>query len=341
MKVALCAIAKNEDNYVDHWVKHYFDRGFDSITIYDNNDEKNLVCKDSRVNIINIHNKLQYQLIAYTEFYKNNKDKFDWIAYFDLDEFLDCDNIKDILKSLPENINQLKIKLMDMSDSNFLHADYSISPFERFKEPALYSSYSTKVIFKPIFDVNYQIPSPHYANANLSNTCFSNKKLWTNTKSKAGFKNSGPFDPNNFDKDEIVIHHCDTKTIEEYVLNKFNRTDVLFKDIRLKSKPIPDGAFFTYNVKTKEKLEILSQASYNGLTDLILDLSSQFNENLLNTYRRVYIKENKLPQINESIKNRVRLLNGREPLDDSTVAEFYIENNIEKRKSIEQLKKYF
>ena len=39
MRVYLCALAKNEHLYINEWVKHYIDMGFDKIFIYDNDDK--------------------------------------------------------------------------------------------------------------------------------------------------------------------------------------------------------------------------------------------------------------------------------------------------------------
>ena len=38
MKIALCCIVKNENDYLDEYVNYYHDLGFDKIFIYDNND---------------------------------------------------------------------------------------------------------------------------------------------------------------------------------------------------------------------------------------------------------------------------------------------------------------
>ena len=38
MKVHLIAIAKNEELYIEDWMLHYFNLGFDKICIYDYTD---------------------------------------------------------------------------------------------------------------------------------------------------------------------------------------------------------------------------------------------------------------------------------------------------------------
>ena len=37
----MVAIAKNEELYIENWLLWYFKLGYDEITIYDNNDDKN------------------------------------------------------------------------------------------------------------------------------------------------------------------------------------------------------------------------------------------------------------------------------------------------------------
>jgi hypothetical protein len=42
LKVALVAIAKNEDNYIDEWIRYYLAFGVDDIYIYQNDWRANL-----------------------------------------------------------------------------------------------------------------------------------------------------------------------------------------------------------------------------------------------------------------------------------------------------------
>lgn len=85
MKVALVCIAKNEENYIDEWIKYNKKLGFDDIFIYQN---------DWRWsgNYDNVHklelDGLNKQTEAYNHFIKNNLNNFDWVAFFDIDEFL-------------------------------------------------------------------------------------------------------------------------------------------------------------------------------------------------------------------------------------------------------------
>ena len=39
MKCAICAIAKNENDYINEWCKYHLNLGFDEIYIFDNNKD--------------------------------------------------------------------------------------------------------------------------------------------------------------------------------------------------------------------------------------------------------------------------------------------------------------
>ena len=43
MKIALVCIAKNEDNYIHEWINYHLKLEFDSIFIYENDWESNVI----------------------------------------------------------------------------------------------------------------------------------------------------------------------------------------------------------------------------------------------------------------------------------------------------------
>jgi hypothetical protein len=95
MSVALVAIAKMEHNYIEEWVNYYLHIGFDSIYIYENDDEPKyaeILNKYPQVTVIRFPGagsptrSIQYLILQ--DFCRNYKDKHKWIAHFDLDEFL-------------------------------------------------------------------------------------------------------------------------------------------------------------------------------------------------------------------------------------------------------------
>ena len=108
IKVCLCTIGKNENKYVLEFVQHYKKYGIDKIYLYDNNDNNgekfDEVLKDyiknGFVEIINFRGSVAVQLKEYQDCYKNNYKKYDWLIFFDLDEYIFLNRYKNIKKFL-------------------------------------------------------------------------------------------------------------------------------------------------------------------------------------------------------------------------------------------------
>ncbi len=95
MTSALVAIAKMEHNYIEEWVRYNLHIGFDSIYIYENDDEPKyaeMLKEFPQVTVIRYPGagsptrSIQYHML--NDFCRDYKDKHKWIAHFDLDEFL-------------------------------------------------------------------------------------------------------------------------------------------------------------------------------------------------------------------------------------------------------------
>ena len=101
IKVCLCIIGKKENLYVKEFISHYERIGYDKIFLYDNNDindEKfeeviESEIKSGFVSIINYRgytgSNIRAQFKAYQNCYKNNNHKYEWLSFFDFDEFLE------------------------------------------------------------------------------------------------------------------------------------------------------------------------------------------------------------------------------------------------------------
>ena len=97
LKVCLCVIGKRENRYAKEFVDHYKKIGYNKIFLYDNNeinDEKfEDVIQDEIdkgfVSIINLRGLKGRQFYSYKNCYKNNNKNYDWLSFFDFDEFLE------------------------------------------------------------------------------------------------------------------------------------------------------------------------------------------------------------------------------------------------------------
>jgi hypothetical protein len=106
MKTAICVLIKNEQDYLDEWLEHHLKLGINEIFLYEDygsNSHLDIVKPyGNRVhlnsidiifnspnideNVIKTEERVQIQLFKY--FPKIFKEKFDWVLFNDLDEFL-------------------------------------------------------------------------------------------------------------------------------------------------------------------------------------------------------------------------------------------------------------
>lgn len=111
-KIAVCIIAKNEERYVSEWIAYYISIGVDSIIFFDNNssdDTVKIARKFEKIFDIRIIDwpscEITYQIDAYNEAISRFATEFDWIGFFDSDEFfVDCRgrNIHDVISEYKE-----------------------------------------------------------------------------------------------------------------------------------------------------------------------------------------------------------------------------------------------
>jgi hypothetical protein len=205
MKVALVCVAKNEENYIQEWIKYHLKLGFDDIIIYQNDwdyviNQPNVITKQT--------NGGRIQVSTYNDCIKENIGVYDWLAFFDCDEFLVLkkhDNIKLFLHDYYE-YDAIGINWVLFGDNNLCgihNENYSV--LERFTSRQLSVNYHIKTILKP--STIYQMSSPH--NPNLT---------WVDTSFNI---NTGPHNKNPVD-DVAQLNHYFVKTKEEFI-NKIKR----------------------------------------------------------------------------------------------------------------------
>lgn len=89
--LSILAIVKNEDDFIKEFVEFYKLQGVDHFYIYDNESDISLkkTLKDylSICTINEIKGDIQ-QINAYNNFLKNHKYETEWVAVFDIDEFV-------------------------------------------------------------------------------------------------------------------------------------------------------------------------------------------------------------------------------------------------------------
>ena len=159
---------------------------------------------------------------VYAECYNEYKNKYDWIAYFDIDEFLyindnRCTNIKQFLSKDIYNdrgINCIRVCWKQYDDSNIIktNGDYSINKFKSYIPITNKLATQTKPIIKTVVDIK-TFSSAHGPNNTKSIVC-------VNT---AGQLCENAISISNVTWENACLKHYRFKTIEEFVLQKMVR----------------------------------------------------------------------------------------------------------------------
>jgi len=146
MKVALCCIGRLENRYIREYVGFYLGIGVDKIFLYDNNYDGEEYFEDvigdyvsqGSVEVINYRNRERCQVAAYQDCYDNHGSEYDWICFFDIDEFIAFQRVNSIKEwlSLPiyEGYQMIHINFLTYGDNNLVR--YEDKPvLDRFTEP--------------------------------------------------------------------------------------------------------------------------------------------------------------------------------------------------------------
>ena len=263
--ICICSIGKKENLYIREYIEHYFRLGVDKIFIFDNNnieDEKletNIAdyIKNKFVEIIDIRGLTAAQIPIYNYCYRKNKNKYDWIGFFDIDEYLYIEENKSIKNYLYEDsFNKCQSIFFNWimyndNDNDLVRYD-NRKLKDRFTKPIANSS-EGKSFVRGNID-NLLIPTTHIIGININNFCNSNGEfIYPNDFLTYKFKKNP----------KAYIKHYYTKTAEEFC-NKITKGNAHFHT----HHPEYIGAvkfriqyFFQLNKKTEEKIHILEKCS--------------------------------------------------------------------------------
>lgn len=261
-RISLCCIAKRENKYIKDWIEHYLNIGVNKIFIYDNNEkdgEEFLPLLDDYVesNVVEIidwrgRHGVPTQETAYEDCYRKHGHQYDWMMFFDCDEFLTLDDdIKDIHELLSheryDNFDCIHFNWMCYGDNDILH--YEDKPvYERFIIP-----------LEKYFGENKHIKACVRGGLGeivmLNPHCFRNRDI--KTCDSNGTKVVGPYpfvDPPVHKN--AYLKHFVTKSIEEFCETKIMR-----------------GRF---NPKEKATLKLFGK--FNELTDEKLQIYEKYEQ---------------------------------------------------------------
>ena len=241
-KVGIIAIAKNEDLYLEEWINWHLGLGFDTIIIGLNDDEFKTLIANPRVIYEDYSGVDKVQSLAYTELYEKYRDQFDWLLFIDIDEFVMCyTHIKTFLYGFDCDV--VRISCKHYSDGDMLDTDGDYRVVERFTQP-YYTSLDTFV--KSFINTRVELGERKiYGHGIYDKTLDARNAL------------NDPCENTNQHTTRIVhercwLNHYPTKTIGEYIRQKYNRGGANGNPGRYTNW---DKYFFRTNRRTQEKID--------------------------------------------------------------------------------------
>jgi hypothetical protein len=219
VKCALVTIVKSENHYIEEYCDYYLRLGFTHIILYDNSDINDMAYL-TRINkniLVIRFPGMGKQIPAYNHFIKHYKQYYDYVAFFDADEFLVLKKHRTIgefcLEYIPEGALGVNWYIFGNNNKQRYESDLVI---RRFTKRAAKMDPHVKTIAKCSDLRSMMIHHP----LDLSG------KGFYNTKKQLI---SGPFN-HNTDDSIVQLNHYMTKSNEELVDKiKRGRAPSIFK----------------------------------------------------------------------------------------------------------------
>jgi len=266
LKVCLCTLAKTENKYIREFVQHYEKYGVDKIFLYDNNDidgEKfeeviNDYIKKGFIEILNWRGKYQSMYKIMNDCYNNNYNYYDWLIFYEIDEFIHLYNYNKIKPFLNQNkfknCQEILLNLVCHTDNNLLY--YEDKPlFERFPNIVPESKPASKLLeMKSIIRGHIKgvvINSNHLGDTRLFSCNSSGRhEKFRYIKTYYG------------DNKYYYIDHFYSKSTEEFI-QKITKGDAIRNDPKYIYERI--DKYFAQNEITKPKLDMIKNKTKKSL----------------------------------------------------------------------------
>ena len=262
IKICICTLGKKENRYIREFSQFYKELGIDKIFLYDNNDINDErfeevisdYIDEGYIKLINKRGLKQQLYKIMNDCYRTNYQKFDWLLFFEIDEYINLKNYSNIKNFLKENkfqnCNVIYLNWVLHTDNNLIYYENK-SLHERFPilEPNVLNknkNYSNPVksILKGNIS-NIKINNVHILNSNLKNTCngFGNEPQMDNYYMK------------NADFKYYYIDHYYCKSVEEFIYKINMGCAILGDNIDYKLHRI--HRYFKINKITIEKINFI------------------------------------------------------------------------------------
>lgn len=260
IKVLLCCIGRQENAYIRDYVEYYKMLGVANICLFDNNrdgeeDFRDVISDyiDSGFVILkDYRNRTVCQLDAYNECYREYGNQYDWVMFFDIDEYIFINSDPDIKSYLSDRkfdpYNLIQLNWLCVGDCGQTHNDgrhirirlNSYLPIDSKVSYDFPENFHTKSIVRGKLNNMIWNVTPHvpYVEGNYCNA------------SSIPINGLNVFVPYDFRCAGLL--HYTTKTADEYA----NKVIKGFPDGNPITKERMVDLFFKRNEVTKEKVEI-------------------------------------------------------------------------------------
>ena len=262
IKICLCTPVKKENRYLKEFIEHYKFYNVDKIFLYDNNDIdgeslEEVVYNYIKSGLVNINNFRGKKGVLYkmmNDCYKKNNLEFDWLIFYEVDEYIYLKNYTDIKKFLNED----KFNHCQTVQLNWLmHTDNDNIYYENKPLKSRFPDSNKSIKFTAIKSIlRGKIPGiiincVHRLNIKLI-TC-------NGFGERTHLKGAGT---GKLDYNYYYIDHYFCKSTEEFI-NKINKGDVLYNQLNFLERI---KVYLAYNKVTKEKLDYIKKNLFTNIS---------------------------------------------------------------------------
>lgn len=278
-KICIVACLKHEELYVKEWLDYHIECGIDHFFLCDNNESDyeypliDIVQEYVDKGIVDVIDYSIYEYVqpyCYDELYNSEQmNEYGWMLVIDIDEFI-ClpkydNDIKKFINEIPPHIDAISVNWKYYDDNDLV--EYDGRPvLERFTRPVnvegIYDGQSfiikTMMRTKPYIKSNdHTIVSQHVlARWTPRYDCLFNCIQGHSRMINQNITNFNTNVPQEYLQElykTFYIKHFHTKTIEEYIKYKVNKTVSVFIPNRNMDRIYTIGCFWTFNKRSFEK----------------------------------------------------------------------------------------
>ena len=268
MKCAVVVGVRGDNDRLREWCLHYINLGFDKIILYDNNPkggENPLdVVYDLKQFITYVDKRGDEtkgkQMKYYSEALFLFKDQFDWIAFFDSDEYLVLNKdllIKEYLsRDMFKDVDCIHVNWKMYNSGDRLFEDPDLSTFENYPTPMpLDFHYGYK------FPENNHIKSIVHSSHCRDKTVIFNHPHYCMTwsgQTLTAVTASGHPCPNMYpwvayDYEYAELRHYQLRTVDKFCFKRLGGRGMIMFDGAIYDPKKEIDRFFAYNKKTPER----------------------------------------------------------------------------------------